>query len=127
MKISNLTVDDIATHCERAGITVSSLCGDLSRLLKAQRVGKWENGVDPIYVDDNNVQVKALACAMELLRLVGSHTADAGVVVTHQLAAGDIERLEDIARELKSLEGRLVKDKVQQGVPVATDAVILIE
>lgn len=125
-RVSELTVDDLAIYCNEAGVTVSSLCVVLSRLLNAQRVVKWENGVDPIYDNDNNVQVKALGTALELLKLVGNRGGEmVSGVVTHQMAAGDIERLEAIASELKGLESRLVQDRTQQGV--AVDAVVVAD
>lgn len=114
-KVSELTVDDIATYCDGAGITLKTLCTSLHRLLNAQKVVKWENGVDPIYDNDNNVQIKALSTAFELLKLVGGKVVEGTVQHQHSLAPGDIERLESIATELKGLETRLINDRTQQG------------
>lgn len=125
-KIGQLTIDDIGEFCAEAGITVSRLCVDLDKLLKATRTLRDNTG--EYEVDDNNVRLKAVMSCLELMRLTGVKTESGTVTVQHQMAPGDISRLEAIAKELKGLEMRLVMDKIQQGVPVdasdITDAVI---
>lgn len=114
-KCSELTVDDLAQYCEEAGLSVKELCVSVARLTKAQKIIKYEYGVDPVYDEDNNTQLKAVQTAFELLKLVGGKVVMVGGSVAHQMAPGDIERLEAISTELKGLEGRLAEDKVQQG------------
>lgn len=108
-KHSSLTIDDIANYCERNEVTVDVLCAKLKELLNAKRFDGWQD------VADSNVQLKALMVGLDLLRLVNTKTDIAVATVTHQMAPGDIERLEVIAKELKGLEYKLVDDKIQQG------------
>ena len=114
-KISELTVDDIAQYCESAGVTVGSLCLKLQELLNATREIKDRDGDIIDVLPDNNIQLKALGVALELLRLVSGKDVGGTATVTHQMAPGDIERLENIAKELKGLESRLNTDTIQQG------------
>lgn len=114
-KVSELTVDDIALYCEQSGITISTLCLKLNQLLNATREIKDRDGEVVDTIPDNNIQLKALGVALELLRLVSIKPIHAGMVIEHQIAPGDIERLEAIAHELKGLESRLNTDSIQQG------------
>lgn len=118
-KVSELTVDDIASYCQESGVTISALCLKLNQLLNATREIKDRDGDIVDTLPDNNVQLKALGVALELLRLVSNKQVVGTVAVTHQMAAGDIDRLEAIAHELHGLETRLIKDNIQQGIPDA--------
>lgn len=122
-KVSELTVDDIAEYCEKSGVTISALCLKLNQLLNATREIKDRDGEIVDVLPDNNVQLKALGVALELLRLVSTKEVVGTGVVTHQMAPGDIDRLENIAKELKGLEGRLMSDKIQQGETIDADIV----
>lgn len=114
--VSELTVDDIALYCSESGVTIGALCLKLNQLLNATREIKDRDGDLVDTVPDNNTQLKALSVALELLKLVGGKNDVVVGTVQHQMAPGDVERLEAIVKELKGLESRLVVDKVQQGV-----------
>lgn len=121
-KISEYTVDDIAIHCSEANITVARLCVDLDTLLKAEKIsrGAWGAESDP----DNHTRLRALGICLELLKLVGQTPVQTIATVQHVMAPGDIDRLKDIATELKGLESRLNSDSIQQGSPVIEATVI---
>lgn len=115
-KVSELTVDDIAMYCEEAGITVYTLCRNL-KILETASIPKFDrDGEEIAQIPDNNVRLKVLMVEAEMLKLIARKELIGTSVVQHQMAPGDIDRLEVIAKELKGLESRLVVDKVQQGI-----------
>lgn len=120
-KCSELTVDDIAIYCEENGVTIGSLCYKLNELLNATREIKDRDGDVIDIIPDNNVQLKALSVALELLRLVNNKTVAVIGKIEHQMSDGDILRLEAIATELKGLESRLISDRIQQGMVIDAD------
>lgn len=122
-KISELTVDDIAKYCADEGLTVPRLCKKLNILLDAKRIRYDRDGDVAGEDEDNNTQLKAVTTGLELLKLIGGKVVATMGVVEHQMAPGDIDRLELIATELKGLESRLVVDKIQQGVLIDTETV----
>lgn len=128
-KVSELTVDDIAVYCEESGVTISALCLKLNSLLNATREIKDRDGDIIDTMPDNNIQLKALGVALELLKLVSGKAVPTVGVVQHQLAPSDIARLESIATELKGLETRLNTDTIQRGITIepVDDAVISIQ
>lgn len=128
-KVSELTVDDIAVYCEESGVTISALCLKLNSLLNATREIKDRDGDIIDTMPDNNIQLKALGVALELLKLVSGKAVPTVGVVQHQLAPSDIARLELIATELKGLETRLNTDTIQRGITIepVDDAVISIQ
>ena len=116
-RVSEITVDDIARYCEEAGVTVESLCVKLKELMGAGKEIRDRDGERTgVKEPDWNVQYKAMVVGLELLKLVKKDVEIVGMgQVEHKMAAGDIERLEAIARELRGLERRLVEDSVQRG------------
>lgn len=106
-----------------AGISESKPFEVLARLLDAKKMTVDKYGEEH-YEEDNTAQGKAVELALRLKRLLDNKLADFGpVAVQHHLAPDDIARLEGIAKELKTLESRLNKDKVQQGIIEAAHVV----
>lgn len=115
IKASDITIDDIALACERAGVTLESLCTKGMEFLNAKKE-VYDN--DGEYIGEEklyNVQLKAWFGFMELLKLVNREAVVMTGEVQHKMNANDVERLEAIAKELKGLESRLVTEKVQRG------------
>ena len=112
---SVMTVDDLAKVCEEEGVTIRSVVGVLSDGLKSTLMRVHNSGIEDSGEPDNPTRHKYMVSAMEMLRMVKKEVA-APVAVEHHMAAGDIERLEAIARELVGLESRLKADPIQQGI-----------
>ena len=129
-KVSLLTVDDLSAICATEGVTVESVMKALADGLQANVVPKLNNEgevIEASVVADMYARHKYMQSALEVLRLVRKDVGEISGTVTHQMAEGDIDRLEAIANELLGLEKRLSLDKVQQGRPIDTDAIIRTE
>lgn len=114
--VTNLTIDDIRRIAEEQGLTLEKLFGVIERNLSAKKAIMNKFG-DVSYEEDNTTQLKASELGLNVLRALEKRVEDVGgqAVVTHKMAPEDITRLEAIAKELKTLESRLNKDKIQQG------------
>lgn len=125
-KLGELTVEDLYKVCEEEGVTVRDVCKLLKEGMGSNTIGKVNNEgnmVESSVQADMPTRHKYMQSAIEVLRMVTKQTVAVGeVAVTHKMAPEDIDRLESIAKELKALEGRLSKDKLQQGQVI--DAVI---
>lgn len=116
-KTSELTVDDIAVYCEKNGITIESLCLKLNQLLNATRDKYDKYGDFDRAEPDNNVQLKALGVALELLRLVNNKTVEvSGTIVHKAVPAEDIIKVETVFNNMMELRRRRDLDRIQQGV-----------
>ncbi len=102
--------------CVEAGIDDKKPFTTLARLLTARKMTVDKFGEEH-YEEDNAAQGKAVELVLRLKRLLDNKVSDVQAVsVTHNMSKEDIDRLEAISKELKGLEGRLLKDKVQQGI-----------
>lgn len=116
LAINKAAKEIIATEMEKSGITDSKPFVTLARLLTARKMTLDKFGEEH-YEEDNAAQGKAVELALRLKGLLDNKVSDVQAVsVTHSMSKEDIERLESIAKELKGLEAKLMKDKVQQGV-----------
>lgn len=120
-KVSELTVDDIATCCEKNGVTIDSLCSKLKDLLNATREIKDRDGDLVDTLPDNNVQLKALTVALELLKLVGSKDVKVSGTVEHKhFPVEDLPKLEAAVKEMARLREVIKSSPIQQGIEDAT-------
>lgn len=99
-----------------AGIKDGDEFKALAKLLTARKMTVDKFGEEH-FEDDNMAIGRGVELTLRLKRLLDNKVAEMGEVkVQHHMAPEDISRLEDIAKELKSLEYRLNSDRVQQGV-----------
>lgn len=120
-KMSEITIDDIALCCERNGVTIDSLCSKLRDLLNATRDIKDRDGDLVDTIPDNNVQLKALSVALELLKLVGGKQIEVSGVIQHKhFPVEDLPRLEAAVKEMAKLREVIKSNPVQRGIEDAT-------
>lgn len=116
----DLEVYKVASHIitegfKSAGIKEGDEFKALAKLLQARKMTVDKFGEEH-WEDDNTAIGRGVELTLRLRRLLDNKVEEVKALsVEHRLAPGDIERLESITRELKSLESRLKTDKIQQG------------
>lgn len=105
----------ITAGFESAGIKDGEEFVALKKLLKARKMTVDKYGEEH-YEDDNTAIGRGVELTLRLRRLLDNKAEEVkSATVTHKISPEDIDRLEKISAELRGLETRLVKDKVQQG------------
>lgn len=113
----------IAEGFKSAGIKDGDEFVSLKKLLTARKMTVDKFGEEH-FEDDNTAIGRGVELTLRLRRLLDNKVEEVkGLTVEHKISSEDISRLESIAKELKSLEQKLSKDKVQQGhvIDVAID------
>ncbi len=115
-----IEIQKAAAHIISAGFKSAGIKdGDeflaLGKLLKARKMTVDKFGEEH-WEDDNTAIRGGVELVLRLRRLLDNKVDDIkSATVTHKIAPEDIDRLENIAAELKGLESRLLTDKIQQG------------
>lgn len=116
-KVSELTIDDIAICCERNGVTVDTLCSKLKELLNATREIKDRDGDLIDTIPDNNIQLKALTVALELLKLVGGKQVEVtGTIIHKTVSPEDVVRIEAAVKEMARMKKIVDSNPIHQGI-----------
>lgn len=106
---------EINKRLKDAGIDERRPFEMLAKLANSQKMTLDKYGKEHLE-EDNGTQLKVAELVLKLTGQLERRVEEVkDLSVVHKMAPEDIDRLENIAAELKGLENRLKTDKIQQG------------
>jgi hypothetical protein len=109
------TLQVVEKELKEAGIDGKKPFTVLARLLDAKKMTVDKYGDEHIE-EDNTAQAKAVEVVLRLRRLLDNKLDDVrSQTLVVQVSPEDVNRLENITRELKQLQEKLDTDKTQKG------------